>query len=515
MKIPIDLQRQIARYLCGPKMSNRLIGRLLSVSPNTVRVIRERLAQAGQSWDVLSALDDAAFRQALGTVPSSATKRRATPDWLYIDIELRKRDMTLELLWQEFRERHPGGVSYAQMTRLYRAWQKTQRLCMRQLYRAGEILLVDFCGRTVPITDPDTGEVRRAQVFVAVLGASGLIFTWAVPSQKVPDWLACHSKAFEFLGGVPRQVIPDNLKSAVLKHSRLLVVMNQAYAELAEHYGFVILPARPRKPRDKGLVEVSVQIVQRGILARLRHRVFFSVAELNEAIAPLLHELNRKTTPKFPKSRWERFLEIDAAALQPLPVAVFATAERLYDVRVGSDYLVEANRHYYSVPYQYAHQLVDLRLTETVLEVFFQRERIASHVRSDRPGERTVLPAHMPPHHRHQHESSAEALLAWAQSIGPRTYDFAQRNLAERTQFASGLKTLQRLRRWSRDLPSPERLESACAYALTINALTLGRLQSIVRHDADRRDKSLAPSTPTLHVNLRGADYFATSGESS
>lgn len=237
------------------------------------------------------------------------------------------------------------------------------------------------------------------------------------------------------------------------------------------------------------------------------------MSELNEAIAPLLTEINNKTTKKFPRSRWERFQEIDAPALQPLPVAEFATGDRVYDVRVGSDYLVEWEQHYYSVPYQYAHQLVDLRLTGAVLVVFFQRERIANHVRSYRPGEKTILPEHMPPHHRHQHESSVDALLAWAQSIGPNTYEYAQRNLAERAQFANGLKTIQKLRRWSRELSSMERLESACAYALTINALPLNRLQSIVRHEADRRGKPLATPQTTLHTNLRGADYFSTSGE--
>lgn len=515
MKIPVDLQRQIARYLSGQKMSHRLIGRTLSVSPSTVGEVHRRLILTGQSWEALGPLDDAAFQQALGTVSIPASKRKATPDWSYIDLELRKRDVTLDLLWQEFREGQPAGVSYPQMTRLYRAWQKTQRLCMRQIYLAGDIMLVDFCGRTMPITDADTGEIRRVQVFVAVLGGSSLIFAWAVPSQKVPDWLACHAKAFEFYGGVPRQVIPDNLKSAILKHSRLQIVMNQAYAEQAEHYGFVVVPARPRKPRDKGLAEVSVQIVQRGILARLRNRVFFSVAELNEAISQLLLEINHKTTRKFPKSRWARFQEIDGPALQSLPTAEFAVGERIYDVRVGSDYLVEFDRHYYSVPYHYAHQLIDMRLTDTVLEVFFQRERIASHVRNCRPGERTILPEHMPPHHRHQHESSVDALLSWAQSVGPHTHEYAQRNLAERTQFANGLKTVQNLRRWSRELPSLERLESACAYAIKINALPLGRLQSIVRHEADRREKPLALPQSTLHTNLRGADYFTTSGEPS
>lgn len=516
MKLPVDLQRQIVRHLDGhPPMSNRQIGRLLSLSPTTVQVLRHKLTQTGLDWPTLAPLADDAFQRQLGTVPAAESRRKAAPDWLHVDVELRKRDVTLELLWQEFRESHPDGVSYPQMTRLYREWQKRQRLCMRQVYRAGELMLVDFCGRTMPITDPETGEVSWAQVFVAVLGGSAYLFAWAVASQRVPDWLACHHKAFEAFGGVPRQVTPDNLKSAVLKHTRSQIVLNQAYAELAEHYGFVIVPARPRKPRDKGLAEVSVQIVQRGVLAPLRNRVFFSLAELNAAIAEQLDVINRKTTRKFPQSRWTRFQTIDAPALLPLPATPLTMGERAYDVRVGRDYLVEWDRHHYSVPYQYAHQLVDLRLAGAVLEVFFRRERIASHVKSDRPGGQTILPEHMPPHHRHQQDSSADALLAWAESIGPNTYEYARRNLAERAQFANGLKTLQELRRWSRELPSLARLDSACAYALRINALPLSRLKSIVRHDVDLRASTLAPTPPVLHANLRGADYFAASGESA
>lgn len=516
MKLPVDLQRQIVRYLSGhPPMSNRQIGRLLTVSPNTVRVLRDQLTRTQLNWTTLAPLDDDTFRRRLGTLPAATSHRKAVPDWLYIDAELRKRDVTLDLLWQEFRESHPDGVSYPQMTRRYRDWQKSQRLCMRQIYRAGELMLVDFCGHTMPITDPETGEVSWAQVFVAVLGSSAYLFAWAVASQKVPDWLACHRQAFESFGGVPRQVTPDNLKSAVLKHTRSQIVLNQAYAELAEHYGFVILPARPRKPRDKGLAEVSVQIVQRGILARLRNRVFFSLAELNTAIAERLHEINRKTTRKFPQSRWARFQAIDAPALQPLPATPLVMGERAYDVRVGRDYLVEWDRYHYSVPYQYAHQLVDLRLAGSVLEVFFQRERIASHVRSGRPGAQTILPEHMPPHHRHQQDSSADALLAWAESVGPSTHEYARRNLAERARFANGLKTLQQLRRWARELPSLARLESACAYALRINALPLSRLKSIVRHETDLRTTPLVTAPAVLHANLRGADYFATPGESA
>ena len=463
---------------------------------------------AGVAWPELAALDDAAFVQRLGTASALPITAKALPDWSYIQTELKKRDVTLELLWQEYREQHPDGLSYSQMLRRFRRWDHQQHVCMRQIHRAGDKLFVDFCGRTMPITDRETGLVTTAQVFVGVLGASGRFFVWAVPSQQIAHWVECHIKTFEHFGGVPNQVVPDNLKSAVLKHDRQHITANPAYNEFAEHYSFAVVPARPYKPRDKALAEVTVQIVQRGVLARLRHRVFFSVAELNEAIAPLVDIINQKTTRKFPQSRYARFLAIDQEALRALPVQRFEISAWKYRVRVGQDYHVEWNQHGYSVPCQYAHQLVDLRATITRLEVLFQRRRIASHKLSAVVGGRTTEPDHMPLNHRRQHDNDPQALLKWAQQMGPHTLSYVSRNLQDRQQFANGLKTVQRLRRLVREEQIHHRIESVCAYAVRINALPFDRLETILRNNSDLRSNPSPAIATSTHANLRGADYF-------
>lgn len=508
MRIPVTVQREIARRICELEFSNRAIGAALNVSHNTVRVVREKLQATGAIWVELAALDDSAFALRLGTARAAVTTGKVVPDWDHFETELKTRDVTVELLWQEYREYAPNGLSYPHLTRLFKRWKATQRMSMRQIYRAGDKLFVDFCGRTMPITDPDTGVVTRAQVFVAVLGASGAFFVWAVPSQQVPHWLECHIKTFEHFGGVPREVVPDNLKSAVIQHRRLQIILNAAYKEFSEHYGFAPMPARPLQPRDKALAEVTVQIVQRGVLARLRHRTFFSVAELNTAIAPLVTAINEKTTRKFPKSRRQRFLEIDVSALQPLPAQRYDVSGWKYQVRVGQDYHVEWAQHHYSVPSQYVHQRVDLRVTATTIEVLFQRQRIASHALSDRIGGCTTLVDHMPIHHQRQHDNDPEALLAWANQVGPNTSAYVQLNLSERRDFANGLKTVQQLRRWAREEQNHHRLESACGYAVRINALPFRRLESILRHNTDLRTDNAPTKTPIVHANLRGADYF-------
>lgn len=511
MKIPIELQRNITRYIDEHQMGNRAVAKLLKVSHNTVNVIRLQLQLKALTWVQLAPLDNIAFAQQLGTAPTRVSPRKAVPDWLHIQTELKKRDLTLELLWQEFRETEPNGVSYQQMARLFRAWTKKQRLSMRQIYKAGEKMFVDFCGRTMPITNRDTGEVSMAQVFVGVLGGSGRFFVWAVPSQQIAHWQECHIKAFEYFGGVPQQVVPDNLKSAVISHGRHHVVLNRAFAEMAEHYKFVILPGRPLKPRDKALAEVTVQIVQRGVLAPLRNRTFFSVAELNEAILPLVEAINQKTTKKFPRSRLERFKDIDAPALQALPETPYEPCDWQYKVRVSESYVVEWQRHLYSVPSQYTFHLVDLRITATMVEVFCQRQRIATHPLKDEPGGQSILREHMPSHHCHQQDNEPEALLQWAKDIGPNTYEFARLNLTERSKFANGLKTLQQLRRWAREAQNAGRLESACGYAVRIKALSFTRLESIIRHNSDQRAAADNAAPPVVeHDNLRGAEYFAS-----
>lgn len=275
MKLPVEKQREVLRLVGDESLSNRAIGRLAKVSHNTVLALRDQLKQSGETWESLKILDNKMLTARLHNDVKESVNRKACPRWLHIHEQLQLSDMTLELLWQEYRENEPLGVSYAQFTRLYKAWLNTQKISMRQIHLPGDKMFVDFCGRTMPITDPLTGVVSNAQIFVATLGASGYTFATAVSSQTTPDWLRCHVRAFEFFEGAPKFVVPDNLKAAVLKTTRDQIILNRAYSELSEHYGVTVTPARPRKPKDKSLGEIGVQIVQRSCLRGFAH-VHFS-----------------------------------------------------------------------------------------------------------------------------------------------------------------------------------------------------------------------------------------------
>lgn len=516
MRTPIEKQREIVRLLSHPDLSNRMIGHLVGVSHNTVRVLRNHLALTGEAWGSLEELDDASFTRRLQIGSATGAPRKAAPAWHEVHEQLCRPDMTLELLWQEFREQQPDGVSYSQFTRHYRAWVKKQKLSMRQVHVPGDKLFVDFCGRTMPIVDQSSGQIRRAQVFVATLGCSGYLYAIAVSSQTTRDWLHCHVQALEHLGGVPRFVVPDNLKAAVIKSQRDQLHLNRAYSELAEYYGFNILPARPRKPQDKSLAEVGVQIVQRWVLARLRHCTFFSLEELNGQLGYWMALLNQRTTRTYLKSRMARLQELDLPALGALPERRYDFHQWRYQLRVGPDYHIEYEQHHYSVPYQYAHQLVDLRINTDWLEVVYQRRVIATHRLSNSSGMST-LQEHLAPSHRSYQEEQPEALLAWAEQVGSATHAFVRRNLDERQQFATGMRAMASLRHLQRkDQISTARLESACAYALKLGTLSFTRLRAILRNEADLKREHCLPSAAVEHTNIRGAAYYSTqSGENA
>lgn len=514
MKLSPDKLRQVLRVACDARHSNRAVGRLSNVAANTVRALRDLLRLNELGWDQLKDLDDNALVEALYR-PSANPSRKPVPEWALVHEEMQRRDVTLELLWEEYRLELPEGVSYAQYTRLYRQWRKHCKLSLRQIHRPGEMLFVDFCGRTIPIRNAETGDEWRAQVFVGTLGASGYLFATAVASQDTEDWLRAHTAMLEEIGGVPRFIVPDNLKAGVIRHGKAEIVLNRAYQEFSEHYDFNILPARPRKPKDKSLGEIGVQIVQRWVLARLRHQVFFSLEELNQALAHWMRQLNQRTTRTYPKSRQQRFEELDLHALHPLRADRYPYSRWQYQVRVAEDYHVVHHGHRYSVPYAYAHHLVDLRATAEVLDVFCQRRRIASHVIANGSGITTV-PDHMPPHHRYQKDAEPTALLEWGSSIGPATHEYVRRNLMERRDFANGLKAIRALRRDVRQEQWHDRLEPACAYALALNSLSYERLHAILRTHADQRRRTAIPSPATAHENLRGAAYYSLeSGETS
>ena len=514
MRLPISTQRLILRHITRTQLSNRQIAQLCGVSHNTVSKLRLSIEQSDLSAEKLAVLPNEDLQQELGTRYRSGPSGKAVPNWSDVHADLQQRDMTLSLLHTEYltrlAEQPQLALCYSQYTATYRAWVNSQRVSMRQFHQPGQKLFIDFCGRTMPVFDPASGEERRMQVFVAVLGASGYAFVHAVPTQRMADWLACHTHAFEFFGGAPAQLVPDNLKAAVNKHTRDQLILNACYAEMAEHYQCVINPARSRKPKDKSLAEVTVQIVQRWVLAPLRNRRFFDVQALNTAIAERVGWLNGKTSKKYPMSRAERFEKFDKPALQPLPAEHFEISRFQYNVRVPNDYHVAFNGSQYSVPHQYIQHLVDVRTTSTTLEVLLSGHRIASHGLLASPGVQT-LDDHRPVSHLYQAQNEPEQLLEWASRLGQHVHTWVKLNIAQRRNYANGLKSVRKLRRWAREQQNEGRLDSACAFALRFKHLGFAQLKSIVERNADQQ---LVPDTTAwlrTHDNIRGAEYFRMS----
>ena len=392
--------RDVLRLRFENGLSERVIARSLSLSNGSVNAYLQRARMAGLRWPLSEGLDDTALERLLfPPAPAVAAAARPTPDWTGVEKELRRRGVTLALLWEEYRGAHPDGFSYSWFCEHYAAFKGRLRPTMRQSHAAGEKVFVDFAGDTIDIVDPATGEVRPMKLFVAAMGASNYIFAQARASEQIADWIGAHVDLFAFLGGVPKFVVCDNLKAAVTNPDRYEPGLNRSYLELADHYGAAILPARPYKPRDKAKVEQSVLIAERWILARLRNRRFFSLAELNAAIADLVHDINARLMKGFNASRAELFAAIDRPALKELPQEPYAFAV-WKRCRVAPDYHVEVDGHWYSAPFRLIRELVDVRVADKTVEIFFKGQRIASHLRAPNRRGHTTLPEHMPSAHR-------------------------------------------------------------------------------------------------------------------
>ncbi len=405
-------------------------------------------------------------------------------------------------------EQHPDGYQYSQFCDLYRQWQKKLDPTMRQEHRAGEMMFSDFAGQTIPVVDARTGVVTEAQIFVGVLGASNYTHAEAFPSQELPHWIAGHVHAFNYFGGAPRVLVPDNLKSGVSKANRYEPVINATYADMAAHHGCVVIPARPRKPRDKSKVEVGVLIVERWILARLRNRTFFSFAELNAAIRELVEHLNRKPFKKLPGSRLLLFEEIERAALRRLPPTPYEFA--LWPkAKVSIDYHLEIDRHYYSVPYRYIGETCDVRLTAAVVEIFLRSRRIASHLRSYRRGGFTTESSHMPESHRRHLEWTPSRIVSWGQKVGPATGEFAEGVLKSKPHPEQGFRSCLGIMRLGKQY-GDDRLEAACRRALTARAFSYRSVESILKTGLDRQPLPEQPRVRPhpMHENVRGPNYY-------
>lgn len=508
-RLPMRKIKEVLRLKFELSRGGREIARSCGISHSTVLEYLRRAAAAGLTWQGAEALPEAALEERL--FPSAGpAPGRGLPDFQRVYDELRqfrKLNLTLSQLWVEYKERHPEGYQYTQFCEHYRRWLGKLDYVMRQEHRAGEKLFVDYTDG-LAITDPKTGELVPTQLFVGVWGHSNFTYAEASLSQKLPCWISSHVRAFAYFGCVPRAVVPDNLKAGVTKPDYYDPEINPTYAELAAHYGTAVMPTRVRKPRDKAKVEAGVLVAQRWILSVLRHRTFFSLAELNAAIRELLEKLNARKLRRLGRSRRELFEANDRPAALELPAREYQFAE-WEKAKVNIDYHVEASRHLYSVPYRLLHETLDVRLTATTMEAFHKGERVAAHARSYVVGNHTTLKEHMPPEHRRYAEWTPSRILAWAGKTGPATAALAERIMASRAFPEQGYRACLGIIRLGRRYGA-ERVEGACARALRFKATSFRSVKSILAQGLDLQPEPAPGGQTTLpfHENIRGGDYY-------
>ncbi|SDH05090.1 IS21 family transposase [Propionivibrio dicarboxylicus] len=497
------------KYECA--LSFERIGRALKLSKGVVAKYVKAAQVAGLDWAQIRALDEEALEHRLALRTGRGKSRgHVAPDFAAIHQELKKNGVTLALLWEEYRQtRGEAAYQYSRFCDLYRDYAKGLKRSMRQTHRAGEKLFADYAGDTVPVIDAATGEIRRAHIFVAVLGASNYTYACATAAETQADWLDGLGRALQFIGGVPELIVPDNPRALIGQANRYEPEPQRAMAEFAAHYGTAVLPARPYRPQDKAKVEVGVQIVQRWILARLRHRRFFLLAELNEAIADLVDDLNRRPFRKLPGCRRDAYESLDRPALRPLPATPFQYAH-WKKARANIDYHVEVDGHYYSVPHALVRQEIEVRLTPNSVECFFKGKRVAAHQRSPHRGAHSTVPEHMPVSHRAHAEWTPGRMLNWAATLGPATTQIVRFQLESRPHPEQGYRACLGIMRLARQY-GPERLEAACARAIALGACRYKSVASILKAGLDRQPLPGAQQRELIlptHANVRGASYY-------
>jgi transposase len=495
--------KEIARLKFEAGRTLDEIAAAAGVARSTVQAALQRMAAAGLSWPWPVELDEAAAEALLYPKKVQAAAALPAPDFTWMQAQLGRKGVTRRLLWREYREQHADGLEYSQFCELYRRWRKTQDLVLRFEHTPGDKLFVDYAGMTLPVTDPLTGEIRPAQIFVAALGHSGYTFAEATASQAAPDWLGSHARVFAFFGGVPAALVPDNLKSGVIRAHRYDPDLNPAYQDLAAHYGLAILPARVMTPRDKATVEAAVQVVERWVLAPLRDRQFFSVAELNAAMRPLLAALNDAPFQKREDSRRIVFETVERAALRPLPAQPYEYAT-WKKAKVHLDYHVELDRRYYSVPYALVGKTVDVRITAMAVEIFHKGSRVAAHLKGAHKGQFMTDPAHRPPAHQAVVELNHERLQRRAEAIGPATAAVIRAQAERRKHRDETLRASLGILRLAKDY-SPQALEAACQRALRLKTTSYRSLVMLLQAPPPQ---AALPLPKIEHDNLRGPDYF-------
>ncbi len=497
--------------LSAQGLSQHEISRSVGISRTSVRNYLERAQRAELSWPLPETLDSAALEERLFRRSAEEYRPgRPEPDWLEVHREHKRgKHVTLQLLHLEYKQTYPDGWGYTQFCTHYHRWLGRQDVVMRLEYAAGERMFVDFAGDTVPITDPDTGEIWNAQIFVSVLGASGYLYAEATRSQDLASWLGAHVRALEFYGGSARVLVPDNLKSGVTKACWYEPGLNASYLELARAYSVAILPARPARPQDKGAVEAGVHVAENWVLAPLRKRRFFSLGELNVAIAEQVAIVNNRRFRGQPISRRALFEELERGALQPLPATRYEFA-LWKPAKVNIDYHVEFDTRFYSVPYRLAREAVEVRATAQVVEIFYRSRRVTSHVREYGRRRFITKPEHMPAAHRAHLEWTPSGLVAWGRSVGPAVAELVETILNTRPHPEHGYRACLGLKRLVKRY-GPERMTGACERALATGGISYSSVHAILKNGLDRVPVVVDTSSkvvPIHHANLRGSAYY-------
>lgn len=500
---------EVLRLKFELKLTHRKIGQSLNISPSTVGEYLCFAKAAGISWPLPEGMDEDALYEALYKPVKDKKVHRPRPNFEYIHQELRRKGVTLMLLWREYREQHPDGLGYTRFCVEYSNFSSKLAPVMRQIYKGGEKCFVDYAGMTVPWIDCHTGEIHEAQIFVGTLGASNFTFAEATATQTLTDWFGSHVRMFDFFGGVPYILIPDNLRSGVKKSHRYDPDINPNFQLLGEHYGTAIVPARVLKPRDKAKVEASVKFIEQQILAPLRNRTFTSIAEINAAIKPLLNAFNERKFQKLSGTRRSQFEILDKPALKPLPPERFEHAN-WKKVRVNIDYHIAFEKHNYSVPYHYIHQEIYLRATNKTVECYYKGKQIALHPRDDRQHEYSTLKEHMPKNHQEYAEWTPERLQSWAAKNGKFTGKFIEYLISSRSfpeqAFRACLGVLRLGQRFNES-----RLEKACERALIMGADRYQQIVSILERGLDKlplEENNTKELLPAYHENIRGPNYY-------
>jgi len=484
------------------------IAQSCAVARSTVQDYIRRATAKHLSYDQLNQLSDSEAHQLLGKGRQQGEQKSEPIDFALVEVEVQRKGVTLALVWQEGLDKGQWSCSYATFCRRYNQWRVRHQLSMRQVYKGGEKLFVDYCGLTVPLSSRESGESTTAQIFVACLGASNYTYAEATASQALPHWIGAHQRALAFLGGVPQCIVPDNLKSGVSDPCRYEPGINPSYQEFAEHYGIAIVPARPYKPRDKAKVEKAVQEVERQVLAPLRHEHFSSLSELNVAISGRVKALNERVMQGYGVSRQVLFEQVDQPALGALPTQPFIFAQ-WKQAKVNLDYHIEVERHYYSVPYWFVQHLVRVKITEQMIEIFHDGKRIAAHERCRLPHRHTTLPDHMPPDHWAYKQQSKDRFVAWAQQIGVQTTRQVEAMFERKDHEEQAFRTVRGLQALATQYGGA-RLEAACHRANVFGIVSLRRIRSMLQTQMDK--DPLPPDTPVIsgveHANVRGSQYY-------